>query len=639
MENMKSMKLAGALVVALSSGVVMAGAGPANAGTLLDFLFPKKPRSQTMVEQQSQQALPGVTAQNGQASGFPAAPDGGDPEPLPRVKGPSYYTYKAEPMRLVASSRFSDPVVTSAVSSSDAPAAGIDAASDPRRFLTEADVRTSDSVAKALEAWYGEGKPLLWVTGNMMNDRARSVLSVLGKADEVGLDPADYAVSVPPLNFDAADGVGRSRVLMQFELSLSAKVLAYVQDAVRGRIDPNKLSGYHDFKRKDVDLAAALKLISMSPNPGAYILSRNPSNPQFQALKAELARLKAEESGTEAPIVINLTASLKPGQSNPELANIMAALKRHGSEALKTKHAATFAAYAGSPDYAPEIVALVEDYQKEAGLKPDGIIGKATAGRMMGVSDEAKIDKLVVAMEQVRWLPKDLGSRYVFINQPAFMAYYHNDNREQLSMRVVVGGPRTQTYFFNDEIETVELHPYWGVPASIIVNEMLPKLRKDPSYLDRLGYEVTYAGSKVSSSEVNWYDTKNVGVRQPPGSDNALGELKILFPNTHSIYMHDTPSKSFFKRDMRALSHGCIRLAEPRVMAAAVLGTTVDDIGQQLSKPGNKAIRVPEKVPVYVSYFTAWPDKDGVVRYYDDVYQRDDYTRKAFATTSKARGV
>src|SRR3546814_9470773 len=130
-----------------------------------------------------------------------------------------------------------------------------------------------------------------------------------------------------------------------------------------------------------------------------------------------------------------------------------------------------------------------------------------------------------------------------------------------------------QTYFFQDEIETVEFNPYWGVPQSIIINEMLPKLRADPSYLDRMGYQVEVKGRQVSSASVNWYgSTQSISVRQPPSSDNALGELKILFPNAHAIYMHDTPSKSFFKRDTRALSHGCVRLAEPRKMAAAVLG-------------------------------------------------------------------
>ncbi|MGO4610403.1 L,D-transpeptidase family protein, partial [Variovorax sp. 2RAF20] len=116
-----------------------------------------------------------------------------------------------------------------------------------------------------------------------------------------------------------------------------------------------------------------------------------------------------------------------------------------------------------------------------------------------------------------------------------------------------------QTYFFDDEIETVEFNPFWGVPQSIIINEMLPKLRSDPNYLDQMGYEVEVGGRAVPSSSVDWYgSTQNVSVRQPPSSDNALGELKILVPNSHAIYMHDTPSKSFFKRDMRALSHGCV---------------------------------------------------------------------------------
>jgi murein L,D-transpeptidase YcbB/YkuD len=153
-----------------------------------------------------------------------------------------------------------------------------------------------------------------------------------------------------------------------------------------------------------------------------------------------------------------------------------------------------------------------------------------------------------------------------------------------------------------------------------------------------MGYEVEVGGRAVPPSSVDWYgSTQNISVRQPPSSDNALGELKILFPNSHAIYMHDTPSKSFFKRDMRALSHGCVRLADPRAMAAAVLGTTVDDVAKQIATGQNHAVKVPQKIPVYVSYFTAWPNKDGVIEYFDDVYGRDAYVDKAFDVTTKSR--
>ena len=257
---------------------------------------------------------------------------------------------------------------------------------------------------------------------------------------------------------------------------------------------------------------------------------------------------------------------------------------------------------------------------------------------MVGENNDLKIQKLVIAMEQLRWLPDELGPRYVFINQPAFMVYYYNNNQEQLSMRVVVGSKQHQTFFFENQVQTVEFNPYWGVPQSIIINEMLPKLRADPNYLDRMGYQVEVGGRAVASSSVDWYgSTKSISVRQPPSSDNALGELKILFPNSHAIYMHDTPSKSFFKKDMRALSHGCVRLADPRAMAAAVLDTTVDDVAKQIATGQNKGVSVPQKFPIYIAYFTAWPNKDGVVQYFNDVYDRDSATQKALDATSKAR--
>ncbi len=610
--------------LALSCGIAAMGAAPAHAYTLMDMIRGDRARTQSTLIRPAPVAPPATYAD-------PSAP-------LPKVSAPTYYTYKPDAMRFVDTSKFTDPVVTGAVA-----AVNVSADATPtvqRRFLIEAKVRAPVEVAKALEAYYGDAKnPLLWLSGADINDRAKAAMAALADAGSVGLDPADYALEVPNVDPSNPDPSARDRALTQFELALSAKVLAYVQDTVRGRVDPNKLSGYHDFVRKTVNLTPVLKLARMSPDVAAYITSRTPDGPQFAALKAELAKLKGEGS-VEAPINITLTGLLRPGDSSPEIPNIVKAISKHGSAALKAENAATLASYTDGTDYSPEIVSLVESFQKERGLKPDGVIGQATVRVMTGGdSNGAKIEKLVVAMEQARWLPADLGSRYVFINQPAYMVYYHNDNKEQLSMRVVVGQPSHQTFFFQDQIQTVEFNPFWGVPQSIIINEMLPKLRSDPNYLDRMGYEVAVGGRAVPSSSVDWYgSTSNISVRQPPSGDNALGELKILFPNAHAIYMHDTPSKSFFKRDMRALSHGCVRLADPRAMAAAVLNTTVEKIGQEIATGKNHAVQVPQKFPIYIAYFTAWPDKNGVVQYFDDVYGRDAYVEKAFSATSKARG-
>ena len=617
-----------AVVSALALGCAFStyDATPAKAETitLFDLLRGKR--------KEKRETLPGV------ATGMPAQAEVQEKKPLPRVSGPRYYTYKADPLKTIAMGDIADPVVTGSIAARGLPPMQRSADSEVRRAFAGISARAPAESAKAVEAYYGANSGLLWVSYGQVTPKAKAALAVLADAAAVGLDPEDYAVDVPSDRFDGGDMIARSRELAAFEVRLSAAVATYVLDTVRGRIDPNRISGYHDFKRKSANLTATLGVIAKSGDVAAYLESRAPSGAHFSQLKDELARLKALTDTSER-IVIAEGTLLKPGQSNPELANIVKGIVKQGSDALKMEHSLTIAAYSDTPDYSPEIVALVEAFQKEKGLKPDGVVGNATIRKLTGGDSVAdKIAKLEVALEQARWLPVDLGARHVFINQPAFMVYYHENGAEKLSMRTVVGSKANQTYFFEDEIQTVEFNPYWGVPQSIIINEMLPKLRSDPSYLDRMGYEVAVNGRAVPSSSVNWYGSTNaVSVRQPPSGDNALGELKILFPNTHAIYMHDTPSKSFFKRDMRALSHGCVRLSDPRAMAAAVLGTTIDDVAAEIAQGHNKAVAVKGNIPVYVSYFTAWPNKDGKVEYFEDVYGRDAYIEKAIEATRQVR--
>lgn len=646
------------LAIALLSGIASSaiGAGTANALTLMDMLRGEK-------RQSVQEQVEGRVPTSVQPPISQRAIDLSDPEPLPKVSAPKYFTYKADAFRAVKTAGFATASAT-----------------DASRFLAQAKVSAPSDVANAVEAFYAKNAALLWVDKEDVSERARAVIALMEKAGDYGLNPADYRIPVPtfvtssvsdaqkpvkapavtPVSADAssvptpaAESPAATAVkpavaqapdehqkeLMQFELALSAKAVLFAQDMARGRIDPNRISEYHDLKRRDVNLSSILPGLQSAADASAYLDGMAPKSAQFLALKAELAKVRAAAGNEAQAVQVPETLKLKPGESNADLAKVIAAIQHKGSDALKTQHSAVFASYQNTPTYAPELVEVVKSFQKEIGLKADGVIGPATVRAMTGHTSDDKIEKLIVAMEQSKWLPDDLGSRYVFINQPAFRVYYHQNGQEQFSMRVVVGSPSHQTFFFQDEIQTVELNPYWGVPQSIIINEMLPKLRQDPSYLDRMGYQVEVSGKAVSSTAVDWRgSTQAISVRQPPSSDNALGELKILFPNAHAIYMHDTPQKSFFQRDMRALSHGCVRLAEPRKMAAAVLGITEQDLAGKIAQGKNQAIQVPQKFPVYVAYFTAWPNKDGHIEYFDDVYKRDVAVEKAFEITSKARG-
>jgi murein L,D-transpeptidase YcbB/YkuD len=642
-------------IIALTVSCAFTFTAPAQSQTLLDFLKGNKQSRQEKSERRNRNPVFGQDSWAGSLdddpSAFPAPAKAS--KPLPRVSSPKYYTYKADQPKLIAVSKFA-PKMEMASAERVMPADGepeqtgsierlstvpsFDFASNPRAYMIDVRAKAAPEVASAIEEFYAQHDGLLWVDAKGVTEKARSAMETLGKAAEVGLDPADYRVEDPSDTFVAVDDVTRQRQLMQFEIELSAAFLTYVMDATRGRIDPNRISEYYDFKRKDVNLKGALLNASASNDIAAYLESRSPSNPQFKALKEELARLRAEQGDDGERIEIAPGTLLKPGQANDQLPNIVAAIRKRGSDQLKIDHSLTLASYDGQTEYTHELVELVKAFQAENGLKPDGVVGKGTIRYLMGGdTNAAKIHKLLVAMEQMRWLPNDFGSRYVFINQPAFKVYYHENGREVFSMKTVIGSKANQTYFFQDTIRLVEYNPYWGVPRSIIVNEMLPKLRQDPSYLDRLGYETSLGGRRVSSTEIDWHSTDAVDVRQPPGRGNALGQLKIMFPNKHAIYMHDTPQKKFFERDMRALSHGCVRLAEPKKMAAAVMGTSIEEVEAEIATGQNKQVKVPEPFPVYIAYFTAFPNKDGVVEYFDDVYDRDTYMAKAFETTRKAR--
>lgn len=246
--------------------------------------------------------------------------------------------------------------------------------------------------------------------------------------------------------------------------------------------------------------------------------------------------------------------------------------------------------------------------------------------------DQKHIEQLKRAMETWRWLPNDLGRKYILVNIPAFSLYLYenNSNKPSQTKRVVVGELNHKTPVFSDQMQYIEFNPYWTVPPSIAKKEILPALKKNgAAYFKRHKMEVLSRGEKINPATIKWanYSSNNFPftIRQKPNAKNALGEVKFLFPNSYNIYIHDTPSRHLFSQNPRAFSHGCIRLHEPLDFATYLLkdmGYTRTKIDQIVAGNNNQSITLPHPIPVYIVYLTAWADENRAY-YYDDIYTRN----------------
>ncbi len=272
--------------------------------------------------------------------------------------------------------------------------------------------------------------------------------------------------------------------------------------------------------------------------------------------------------------------------------------------------------------------AYLRALDEEADRRASGTTGKKRETRLS--------KRLLYNMEMWRWMPEDLGDIYIMPNVPEYRIRVVRGNRIVHSERMVVGKPANKTPIFTDELEQVVFWPNWGIPNSIKVKEILPKLRRGRS-LESLGYRASYGGREVDSSSINWnrVDIRNYHVFQPPGKRNALGIVKFLFPNKHAVYFHDTPSKYLFKKKRRAYSHGCMRVRDPLKLATVIFSEDRDwnraKIDQLIdARQNNNPINLNRKIPVHVTYFTARADEDGEIRLVDDIYGHEKLIQLGF---------
>ncbi len=386
----------------------------------------------------------------------------------------------------------------------------------------------------------------------------------------------------------------------------------------RPEVDPVKIvanSAFGVSLKKQLDLAV----------PTAY---------HYKALQKALERyLQIREEGGWEPVY--LSKKLKPGMRDRGVYSLRERLRATGD-------------YEGCSESEEEdrydrcLQEAVKHFQKRNGLKADGVVGPVTV-KVLNQSVDERITKIRLNLDRIKWLKKRDSKRHIIINIPAFTLYFEEDGKLIQTMRVITGKPNHPTPIFSDMVEYIVLNPYWNIPKSIIQKEMIPKLMRNPNAMARQGIEI-HAGwgkdaEKISGGSVNWAQyrySKTMPFRfaQVPGTKNALGKVKFLFPNKFSVYMHDTPTKHLFKRNKRAFSHGCIRLQKPRELMRtfSTFNDNLDfDDAQKVLKGKKKTyVNLKEKVPIDVVYLTAWIDYDGKLQFRDDVYHYDAMQLKSF---------
>ncbi len=276
----------------------------------------------------------------------------------------------------------------------------------------------------------------------------------------------------------------------------------------------------------------------------------------------------------------------------------------------------------------------VRHFQERHGLAIDGIIGRATRAAL-AVPVEQRIAQLRINLQRWHGLPHELGERYIVVNTAAFQLQVHDGQRVPLSMRVIVGTPERETPVFMEKLRYLVVNPYWRVPEKIAREDLIPALLEDHSYFERKGIRVLSGWGddavEVDSTQVAWQDYAGkrglpYHLRQDPGPDNSLGRIKFMLPNRYSVYLHDTPARGLFERPERAFSSGCIRIEDPLALARYVLGggeRTAWVLEAMLAYGDTRTVMLPEPIPVYLLYHTAWVSEDGKVHFRKDIYQRD----------------
>ena len=462
-----------------------------------------------------------------------------------------------------------------------------------------------------------------WTGAKGPNGDAQALANVLSHAGDEGLDPEQYQSQVIDRSLDSLKGSwlkprATPAQLADLDVLLTRSFFKYAVHLYGGQVDPGMLPAEWHIQVRSTDYVGVLNRAVEHHNVAGALASLAPQVPDYAALRKALADFRRVQQSGGWPS-IPPGPPLRPGHADPRVPLLRARLIASGDLDPSART---------GPVYDEAVAAGVRHFQVRQGLDPTGQVGRGELAQL-DLPVMHRIRQIELNMERRRWVPPFPSDRYIEVNIPAFTLRVSEHGHDVMAMRVVVGKELLPTPVFADEITYLVINPQWNVPPTIASKEVLPELQKDPTYLSRNHMRLFDGDRELDATTIDWASVDPTHfpytVRQDPGSDNALGHLKFMLPNKFDIYLHDTPANALFNAKERDLSHGCVRVERPLDLATYLMQGTPWDRGAfeaAFDTASNHPVKLPRPEPVFILYWTAWVDGNGV-QFRDDVYGLD----------------
>lgn len=499
--------------------------------------------------------------------------------------------------------------------------------------------------ADVSESYLRRGYRPVWVTeGGGISPLADSLVAVLREAPTHGLHGGWYHLATVEALRRRIQGEERGRRdwdLADLDLLLTDAFLLYGEHLLRGRVPEDQLPSERIAEARSADLPGVLERALADGAVRAALEGLAPAQPEYQRLRRALAQLREAQvrGGWER---VEEGPTLREGEADPRVAAVRRRLLSSTEAAERT--------LAQVPDslaerFTPALAEAIRSFQHRHGLTMDGAVGAETVAAL-NVPVAERVRQVQVNLERWRWIPDSLGARHIRVNIAAFETEVWDGGEVVMRLRSIVGQRYRMTPSFSAPMRYLVLSPYWHVPPTIAAEDKLPEIRRDPGYLARLGYTLLEAGTErpVDPRSVDWSAmtgeafNRRYGLRQDPGPLNALGKVKFMFPNTHFVYLHDTPDRHLFEQVRRDLSSGCIRVERPMELAAFLLAGDPAWSSEALEAAAaageERTVFLPGPIPVHVLYMTAFVDPEGHVHFRPDLYGRDAVVVEALAAST-----